>query len=158
MSENTHAGQGDLIKFVRTYRPLLIAGFLLLLVGLSAIAPKDHSSSSSVAPTQSSREVPRIGEVGYLRSRDGGSVLVFTSQDGMSKAVQLRDAGADTRLIMPYIACLAPYGAKVLVITGEITGAFMSGLGGTTDVMVTEGARAGCKGVVRDEDIRKSPP
>jgi hypothetical protein len=66
-----------------------------------------------------------IGETGYLRS-GGGNVLIFASQSAMSKALELRKAGADTSLITQYIACMVSDGTKVLNINGEVSGAFIA--------------------------------
>jgi len=96
-----------------------------------------------------------IGETGYLRSANGDNVIVFKSQDAMSKAVQLSKAGADSQLLVQYVACLVPTGTKILVITGEISSAFWSGAEGTSDVMVITGPYAGCKGVVNKKYVQQ---
>lgn len=90
----------------------------------------------------------RIGETGYLRSDKVSEIFVFKSSDAMSRVNELLKAGADASLLEQYIACFVPTNTKVLVITGEITSAFMSGADHTSDVMIITGPMAGCKGVV----------
>ena len=106
------------------------------------------------ATNAASTEV-HIGDAGYLQRPDGGSVAILKSQDAMSKVSDLSKAGADPALIMEYIACFVPSETKVLNITGEITGAFMSGAGGTSDVEVVTGPQAGCKGTVKKDYLKK---
>jgi len=96
----------------------------------------------------------RKGETGYLRSHDGGKLILYGSQDGMSKVTQLIRAGADDSLLSQYVACMVPNNTKVLDITGEISSAFMSGFGHTRDVMVVAGPQAGCRGVVDDKWVK----
>lgn len=72
----------------------------------------------------------------------------------MSSARQLARAGADMQLILQYVACIVPTDTKVLVITGEISSAFLSGFDGTSDVVVITGTKAGCRGTVNDKDVQ----
>jgi hypothetical protein len=106
------------------------------------------------ATTASAQEV-QVGQTGYLQSAAGGRVFLFKSQDAMFKSVELRKAGADWQVILQYIACIVPTNTKVLDITGDITGAPMSGANGTRDVMVVTGPDAGCKGVVNVKALQK---
>jgi hypothetical protein len=133
-------------------------GFIL--VGLaSAIAL--HSivgPEPAAAPTaKASTTEVKIGETGYLREADGGGVWVFKSRDSLSKARALARAGADSSLILQELACSTPTNTKVLVITGEISSAFLSGMDGTADVVVVAGPKAGCKGTVAKNKIVSAP-
>jgi hypothetical protein len=110
--------------------------------------------SFACTASATAREV-EIGGTGYLRSADGGRVVLFKSQDAMSKVIELAKANADNSLFARYVACVVPADTKVLVITGDITGAFMSGAGGTADVMVITGQQSGCQGVVPDSKVHK---
>ena len=94
-----------------------------------------------------------IGETGYLRNVRADMVIVFKNQDAMSKVEDLRKAGADTRSMLPYVACIVANDTKILV-TADITGGFKSGLFGTSDVTVIAGPNAGCRGVVDKEYVR----
>jgi hypothetical protein len=107
------------------------------------------------APSLSpSRSETRIGDTALLRAKQGMErVFIFKSQDDISTALDLYKAGADQSLIMEHVACVVPSGTKVLITTSGITGAFMSGLGGTSDVMVVTGPDAGCKGTVSKDNL-----
>ena len=72
----------------------------------------------------------------------------------MSTVAQLSKAGADEALMMQYVACVVPNDTKVINVTGNISSAFLSGMGGTADVMVVTGPHAGCKGVVSANQLR----
>jgi len=109
---------------------------------------------SAAITTATAAEV-KIGETGYLRSPDGKTVALFKSQSGIAEAMTLYKAGADEFLLGTYLSCIVPNETKVLVITGQITGAFMSGADQTSDVMVITGPNAGCKGVVPNIFVKK---
>jgi hypothetical protein len=96
-----------------------------------------------------------IGEAGFLKSDTGGNVIVFKNQDAMSKVGQLSRAGADTSVLVPYVACIVPDNTKVLVTADGFSGAFKSGFFGTRTVIVIAGQDAGCKGVVDKKRVQK---
>jgi hypothetical protein len=101
-----------------------------------------------------------IGKTGVLRTTThpldlSGQLILFKSQDAMFKVVQLLNAKADPSLLTQYAACVVPNNTRVLVITGEITGAFASGVESTSDVMVIAGPSAGCRGVVHDDAVKR---
>lgn len=66
-----------------------------------------------------------------LRSQPDGkeAVVIFKSQSDMSTASQLYKAGANQSLLMEHVACIVPSWTKVLVVTGQISGAISSGIG-----------------------------
>jgi hypothetical protein len=98
----------------------------------------------------------KIGETGVLRNDEGAPVLVFKSQDAISSVTALVKAKAPVAVMMPYVACAVESGTKAINITGQITGAFWSGADGTSDVLVLQGDRVGCKGVVRNIFFKKN--
>ncbi len=96
----------------------------------------------------------QIGDIGYLKSSPGGEVVVvFKTQDGLFNALKLVDAGAEMSPILQFVACIVPHNTKVVIITGQITGAFWSGADRTADVLVATGPNAGCKGVVPEKQV-----
>jgi Family of unknown function (DUF6998) len=54
-------------------------------------------------------------------------------------------------------ACVPPVDVKVLVITGDISSAFLSGMDGTSDVSIISGRNAGCQGTVDRDQVLPSP-
>jgi hypothetical protein len=110
-----------------------------------------------LAATAHAAERVDIGKTGFLKSDKGGDVIVYKAQDSRRKVQALLEANAPERLLLQFVACLVDSNTKVLVITGEITGAFSSGAGGTADVMVISGPEAGCRGVVAADIVRSTP-
>ena len=62
----------------------------------------------------------------------------------MRTGTQIRRAGGEDRLVYQHVACIVPENAKVLV-HARISGAFTSGFGKTSDVLVLHGEFAGCR-------------
>ena len=129
-------------------RSTFLLGFVITVDHIPQAAPTQAATAAvpqqAKVPTSMRSHQVDIGETGYLRRADGDGVLVFKSRDALSKAQSLVKAGAETRLVYQYIPCVPPVDAKVLVITGEISSAFASGMDGTSDVTIITGSNAGC--------------
>jgi hypothetical protein len=134
-----------------------IAALAVLIGGQSLLT--GHGSTSSAptsAPTTTAHvsSPVHIGETGHVRDSKYPNVYVFKSQSAMDNVAELARANADNSLIYQQMACIVPNGTTVMV-NADITGGFMSGLGGTSDVLVINGPHSGCKGVVNNTVMTK---
>jgi hypothetical protein len=101
-------------------------------------------SRSMTTPTTTATDEHR------LYPRDGApGVIVWRSEKAHTEGQQLIRAGVNKTkpaLLVPLIACIVDGGTRVLV-----TDAGMS----TSDILVIEGANAGCRGNVSTQTFRK---
>jgi hypothetical protein len=123
---------------------------VLMVIG----AAGNSGNSSSTSSTSSATDRVRIGETGYLRDKNGDGVLVFKSRDALFRARELVVAGADTRLVYQHIACVPPVDAKVIVITGQISSAFASGMDGPATCRSSPDQVLGAKAQERNMFLR----
>lgn len=144
-------------------RPFPLVGKLIMVLGglfvvVSMLGGHEGGSITTATHVSHHADVD-IGAAGHMKGdrNDSGvmlPVVVFRSTDAMAKSNQLYKAGAED-MIYRHIACFVDHGTKVLNITGEITNAFVSGLGDTLDVMVLEGPQRGCRGVILEQYLDK---
>lgn len=84
-----------------------------------------------------------------LRNSGGDVVFVWRDSERMSEAMRMINAGVhrtNPGLIAPLVSCVAPNGSEAVVTNG---GFFSS------NVTVTSGRAAGCRGVVANEMISR---
>jgi hypothetical protein len=133
-----------------------LAACVILAIVIYAASPGRNSSSAGLGTVTTDVDARvKIGETSYLRTNDASGIFIFKSQDAMYQTWKLLKAGADDSLTDQYTACFAPTNTKILVITGEISSAFMSGADHTSDVMVLTGPKAGCRGTVPNRFVQK---
>jgi hypothetical protein len=123
-------------------------GFGALSVWVLVVVGHDEETK----PASSLR--PSFGDTAYTTGRN---TIIFPTMSAWSKAYELRQAGASERLQREQISCVVVPGTKVLIQSnGE--SAFLMGMDHALPVLVIVGPDAGCRGVVPDQFLSKTPP
>lgn len=109
--------------------------------------PADQASikpDTAVQPVQRPAANPNAK---VLRMPNGGAVWVWRDADAQDEGITLIQSGADSELIAPLLACIVPSGVHAAVTDFGIL---------TSDVIVIDGSKAGCRGNVSTDYLHLS--
>lgn len=110
---------------------------------------REREEAARAAAVEREARETRARQPDRVRTRDLDSVFLWRDTAAMREAMRLYNANVQQTnpgLILRNVACVVPAGTAVVITDG---GVFSS------EVLVVEGDRSGCRGVVPNEDIER---